>query len=170
MDDKGLLQTGYQVYVALSERLLNNNYYYGGLHEWINDSDHQEELNRILYDRISKMPKTNKRLEVSAAIHSNYYDIFCHYLPVLNEKAPNIIVHLYCINTEHYDERLKPNALIELLKDKPLGNALYLEAKYRHGFNDGTDIEMVNGYLNIPIRLVGALVLLDSILKEVGLT
>lgn len=104
---------------------------------------------------------------LSAVIHSNYYDIFCHYLSLFSEKASNVIVHLYCINTEYYDERLKPSALIELLKDKPLGNALYLEAKYRHRFDDGTDIEIVKEYLKMPIRLAGALALIDSILREV---
>lgn len=168
--DNNLFKSGYQVYERLSVKLQENNYYYGDLHEWIYDSDHQEELNRILYDRISKMHKTNKMLEISAAIHSNYYDIFCHYLPALSEKAPNVIIHHYCINTEHYGERKKPSALIELLKDKPLGDALYLEAKYRHPFKDGTDIEMVKKHLNVPIRIAGALVMLDSILEEIELT
>lgn len=143
-----------------------HNYY---LDQWgavIEDLERMEELDQIWNDKIKKLGTIDKHLEISAAFDANYCQIIRKYLPQLKEKAPNVNIYLYDLVINTYFSRIKPHSLIELLKNKPLGEKLYFQPKYQEPFQNGFDIWLVGETLNIPIGFVGVIRFIDIVLEE----
>lgn len=139
---------------------------------------------RLLYDEfveaLEQAESTDRRRVISLATGVLAYDMICRLVRRMQEKFPNIEVHVYKIINEFFGETITVSGLLtggdimKQLKDRKLGEMLLLPSNVlRSGedvFLDDVTLEEVKTTLQVEINIVksGGKDLLDALIGAGG--
>ena len=139
---------------------------------------------RLLYDEfveaLEQAESSDRRRVISLATGVLAYDMICRLVRRMQEKFPNIEVHVYKIINEFFGETITVSGLLtggdimKQLKDRKLGEMLLLPSNVlRSGedvFLDDVTLEEVKTTLQVEINIVksGGKDLLDALIGAGG--
>ena len=137
---------------------------YDGYLQYENGVGMVRYLQDIFDEELAAVPGDSRVKECSTICGTLIGDIMKALMAKIEEKFPNVKIHVYPIVNEFFGERITVSGLLigqdimKQLKGKPLGEALYLpENVLRIGepvFLDDVTVEEMEKTLQVPLRIV----------------